>query len=394
MFIHVFFAFVLFFSFVKAETLEEILNKAEEKSPLLKSYKLQIEKLKGELLRAERIPNPEVEIEFGRILSQSESGFVLTSLTAVQPLRLWNEKKFAILSVKERLKAEKLFLKSNKNILFGNIYKAFYQALYMKELLKLKKQEKNLVEDIYKFVKSGYKLGEKTPLDVIRAEKEVYLVKSQIKELSADYQNSLQKLSSLAGFKVTSVDGDFFKIKDIENLSVEDIPAVKGYDFLIKSLKEDIKRQKALAKPQISIGLTVGEDEADLGKYEFGFLVSSTIPAFYRRQGEIFSLSAEKNRIIQEKKQKILELSSRLESIKRKIDVLKEILNSLDKDTIPKVKKALDIASTSFKNGAISFFEYSSIRKEYFDALNYKLRIVNQLHSLTGDFISIGGYKK
>lgn len=394
MFIRIFLSLFLFFTFVHAETFEDILKKAKEKSPLLKSYKLQVEKLKGNLIKAKRLPNPEVEVEFGRVLSQSESGFVLTSLTAVQSLRLWNEKTFAVLSVKEKIKAEKLFVEANKNAFFGKLYQAFYQALFLKELLKLKKQEETLVEDVYKFVKSGYKLGEKTPLDVIRAEKEISLVKSQLKELSADYQNSLKRLSSLAGFKVASVDGDFFKIENIKPISVESIPVVRGYDFLISSIKEKIKRQKALAKPQISIGFTVGEDEADLGKYEFGFVVSSTIPTFYRKQGEIFSLSAEKNSVIQEKKQKILEISSALESMRSKIKTLKEILNSLNRNTIPKVKEALNIASTSFKSGAISFFEYSSIRKEYFEALNYRLRVINQIHSLTGDFISIGGYQR
>ncbi|NPA51727.1 MAG: TolC family protein [Aquificae bacterium] len=379
---------------VKAQTLDQILKIAEENSPYLKANLFKIKATEGQLFQAKAVPNPQMNIEFGRIISQTESGLNLTGFSIQQQLRLWGEKKFAINSANLKKKAQEFYYDFQKNILYGQIYTNFYNALYYKQLINLKNQEYNLYKEILAFIKKSYKLGESTQLDLLRAQRELDFVKLQLDNLNTKYKTYLNTLSALAGENISDIEGDFFQISPLYEINLANHPLLKYYDLISQSIDEEIKRYKALAKPKISIGFVASEDEVDLGKYDFGLSINSTIPVFYKNKGQIISAIYRKKTNIQQKQQQILKLKADLKTIEQQYQVIKKQLKTLQEQTLPKVQETLKLGEKSFKNNVISFFEYSSINKQYFDTVAFKLQLLNQLHLLKGDYIKIGGFNQ
>ncbi len=385
----------LLIKIASAETLDEVINTALVESPFLKSYIYQAQSVEGEIKKAKSLPNPELNIEFGRIYSQidGESGFNITNFSIQQPLRLWGERKFAVSSSKLKKQAFDSFYQFQKNTLLSNIYKTFYKALSINYQIKVKKQEISTLENLYEFLQKSYQLGEITQLDVFRVEKDLNLAKVQLEKLKANYQAQLNTLSALAGKQIKSVKGNIYSFKEIKDINITNLPEIVYLKRQIESINYQIKRQKALSKPKISVGFVAGEDEVDLGKYDFGVAINSTIPVFYRRQGEIITLVNQKKMINQKIKQKELEYKAILKSIKKQIFILKNQLKKVENKVLPSISDALKLAEKSYKLRAITFLDYSTIRQQYYQTLYYKIDLALEIQNLYSDYIKIGGLR-
>ncbi len=390
MFIFIFLAVCILLFPLNAETLQDIYKKLND-SPVIKSYRYDVLKIQGDLISSQAYPNPEVELEFGRLVSQTESGFNLTSLSISQKLRLWGERNFAYLSLEKRLKSNQYLLNARINTLKGEVYKRFYKALYLKNIIRLREQEKIFVEKLLDFVKQSFSLGEKTELDVLRSKREYKTVLTQLTDLRSRYKAALKELEQITGFTIEDVEGNFYTLKGITDIDIKKLPFIRYLDLQIQSLEFQIKREKSLSKPQISVGLTVEEDPVETGKYEGGLFISSSVPVFYNRKGEILRLEYEKRKVLKERERVIKSTTAALERLRERYNSLSKILISINKEILPDTERALNIAKRSFKNNAISFFEFSSIRRDYFSTLDYKLKILYQIHQILGEFIKFGG---
>jgi len=376
------------------ETLEEVINIALRESPYIKKYQYQIKAVEGELIDRSGYYNPEVSVEFGRLYSQTDSGVTLTSFSVMERLRLWGEMDYAINSVKYKREAIGYLMEQEANKLSGEIYKAFYNSLYLKKQIMIKIKELKLVRDIYRYVSKSYKAGEIILLDVLRAKRDLEIVKIQLKNLEAKYRGSLNNLSALVGRKIKDVTGDLYYYPQLEDVDLEKLPINRYYDLMEKSLSEEVKRQKVLGKPQFAVGFVAGEDAVETGKYEFGVAVSTTLPIFNRNKGKVIQVLSEKNILLQEKRAQILNLKYSLKAVKSQYDLLKSQIYRIDREVIPELKEALTLARKGYHYGTLTFFEFSSVRKQYFDTLMYKAELSYQLHQLYGDYIKVGGFKR
>jgi len=390
------FIFLLFLTgAVYAETLEEIINTALIESPFLRSYSYQVKAVEGEIKKAKSFQNPTLNIGFGRVYSQidGESGFNITSFSIMQPLRLWGEKKYAVESAKLKKLAFDSFYNLQKNILISNLYKLFFSTLAVQERIKVKQQEIKTLKELYDFLQKSYQLGDITLLDVLRAGKELNLAQVELEKLKAQLRTSLNTLSSFVGKKIGKIEGNLYSFRNIKDVNIDKTPEILYYKTLIESLEKQIKRQKALSKPKISIGIGADEDEVDLGKYDFGFSISSTIPVFYRNQGEIIQLINQKNILFTKINQTKLSYKAQIDSLKSQEAILKSQLKKVDKQLIPAVSKAMKIGEKSYKLKAITFFEFSNIRKQYYESLYYRIKLAEDIQRTYGDYIKIGGLK-
>ena len=393
MFIRIFLIIFAFVAFSYGATFKDILEKAIEKSPYLKSVKTSVNSYEGQIIQAKRIFNPQLQIEFGRLVSQTESGFALTNLQLSQQLRLWGEKDFAIKSASLRKQAQEYFYEAQKRIFEGNLYQLFYEVLYLDYLIKIKENELSLLNQLKQFIDHKYKYGEALIIDVLRIDRDISIVKANLETLKAKKQAKELSLFAFAGIDPVKIEGNFedltFNLNKPKNL-----PLVSYYELLVKSFDAQIKRQKALAKPQISVGFVAGEDEVDLGKYEFGVNISSTIPVFYKNEGQIITLVNRKAQALQRKKQYELQYQAQLKAINSQIEIFKQQMKKIENTAISKLQKTLEVAQKGYQEGTISFLELSTIRKQYFDTLGLKANLIWQIHKTYGEYIKIGGYSK
>jgi len=381
------------FSIGSAETLEEVLKLAEENSPALKSNFYQVKSLEGNIKQAKALPNPQLYAEFGRLVSQTDSAPALTSFSITQNLRLWGERKLAVKSAVLQKKAQEYFFLDQKNLIFSQIYQLFYNAVYQRELLKIKKQQLKMYQDLYKYLEKGNKLGEFTKLDLLRAKRNLFIASTQVKNQQAKYTASLKELESLIGVKLKGVEGEISEKRKLADINLENLPIFRYYQLLINSLDTQIKRQKALAKPQVAVGVVVSEDEVDLGKYDAGLSINFTVPVFNKNQGQVINLTYQKKAVIEKERLTKVQIQNRLTALKTQIETVLSQIKVIEEKTIPEVKTSLELAEKSFKNRVITFFEFSSIQSQYFDTIKLKADLYFQYHQLIANYIRIGGLR-
>jgi len=376
-----------------SETFKQILDEALKNSPYIKSFEYQKNAYDGQILKAKSLYNPQINLEFGRLASQTESGFALTSLSITQQLRLWDEKDFAVQSAVLQKKAQEYFYSQQRNILAGQLYQIFYEILFIEEKIKIKENELKNLKELYRFIKKKYEFGDALLIDVLRLEKDISILKIELGNLKADKISKKSYLFSLAGIKLTNIEGDFYKLNDLYNVNTNNLPLLKYYDLMIKSYDSQIDRQRALAKPQISLSIIAEEDPTANGKYEFGIGISSTLPIFYKNQGEIIRLINKKKSLIEKSRQYKLQYISQINAIQNQYKILKSQIGKVDNFAIKSLKESLKIAELGYKEGSITFLELSNIRKQYYQTLIYKAELYYQLHNLYGELIKIGGIK-
>ncbi len=374
---------------VKAETLEQVIQKGIENSPFLRVYLYKTKSVDGEIKNSKQIPNPELDIELGRLYSQKsgDSRLAITNLTVSQPLRLWGEWEFAVKSAKFKKFAYQKLYEYQKNVLISKIYKQFYTALSVKEKIKIKEMELKNLENLYQFMKKSYKFGEITKLDLLRIEREISLVKIELEKLKVKFKTELLKLSSLVGVNIKDVEGNFFTIPELKEADLQNLPEIEYYSYLIKSVQESIKREKAVGKPNIKIGFIT--EEGDKGKYQFGLTASSSIPLFNRNQGKVLELVYKEKSLIEKRKYIRIRYENEINSLRNQINVLKEQFKIIKNETLPSIEKSLKLAEKSYRFRTITYFEFSNVRKQYYETLYYQINLLNEIHQLYGDYLKI-----
>ena len=389
------FTFVIGLLFINSsfgETFSQILKRLEKESPYIHSLKEFIKKAEGDIITAKAFDNPQLYIAFGRLYSQTDSGIALTDFAISQKLKLWGSRKFAFEEANIQKKLLYLTSLNLKNQYIGEIYQLFHRALTLKKKLQIQEKNLELSRESYRFIEESFKLGEETKINLLRAKRELKKSQLEYQKASLEYETTLKELSGKAGFDIYTVEEENLK-PPTESISVESLPQIQILDKQIKKIEKSISLQKALAKPQISVELMGGEDPVDLGKYEFGIGISSTIPVFNQNKGEILKFSAEKNYL----KKTYLYLknfySLKIYSLKSKLRLLNQQLEKLNKTIIPEVEEGIKLAEESLRLKEITPFEFYNWKRQYTDTLLYKIQLQFEIYQTIGEFIKIGGLK-
>ncbi len=381
------------YSFSYGETVKQLIDYALKNSPMIKSKIYEMKQSEGEIKSAEALPNPEAYVQFGRLYSQSESGFNLTEFSVHQPLKLWGTRKNAVEEALLKKEAAQLKLQFYKNQIAGQVYQLFFQTLFAKEVLSIKKENYNLSLSLHNLVKKSYRLGEETKLNLLRSEKELKLSYLEFKQAENTYQSKLRELSSIVGKEIKDIKGSISDINNLHQIQLENLPEIKYLSKISASIDKAIETQKGLSKPQLGIEFIASEDAAELGKYEFGIGITASVPVFYRNQGEILKLINQKKSVLFEKKQKELFYRSKIKNIKSRYSLLKSQIDELDRQILPSLSQALKLAEKSYKMRAITLFELSDIKKQYFNTLIYRASLLKDVHNTIGEYIKIGGMR-
>ncbi|MCX7759958.1 MAG: TolC family protein [Hydrogenothermaceae bacterium] len=382
------YAILLISSISKAETFEEILQKAYE-SDIIKGKEYEVKSFEGEIIKAKAFANPEIYTEFGRVINKSNSSATLTELYLTQPLYLYGLRRYKTQEAINIYNSAKYGFDLFKREFIADIYYQFYEALYQKELLDIAAKELTFSEEIYNFVKKTYQLGEISKVDFLRSEKDYNLAKINFEKQQLLYKQSLEKLSATIGYLVKDVSGDFQKIEHIKQITISELPQIKIYRENISALENQENYYRSLAKPQFSVGFITREPFKN--NYEAGFFLSVQLPIFYRYSGEIISARNKKAYFENLSKYTSDSLKIKVDSLTKTDQILRQQLKDIEENIIPTLNQQLQLANKSYKLKVIKLFELTNIKNDYFQTIRYRAEILNQLHKNFSEYLRIGG---
>lgn len=363
---------------------------AIENSPQLKGIQAEVLSYKGKRLAYRSVLNPNLNIEAGNF-GTSKEGFSkapLYGITYTQPLAYPSLYRSVHEVYTLQSRALDYRIKAERNRLAYDLYLLFYQALHMKELLKVLEKEVELQREIRDFVERSFMLGETTRLELLRANRELELLEGERRITQARYTALLRELSTLVGREVKEVEGEL-TLPEWKELQLAESPIFRYYSATIESVSRQMQVEKVLSRPSYSVSFTA-EKVADR---EYGFRVglSVSLPLFYRREGEVLELTAQKEMLSAEMKAQMQKASAQLESAKVQFQQIKQEVERIEKELLPQAQRELELALKSYKLRTITLIELSQTRKSYYDLLKRRLELLLLAHSEYAKGIVFGG---
>ncbi len=375
--------------------IDEAMRTALEKSPQIKALEEEIKVFEGMERSALAFPNPEVRFESGFLTTDEDGkpkGRSLYLIEFNQPVPLWNVRGKSRNVVLKEKEAFENAVESQKRAILGDVYRSFYNSLYLKEIARIWEENYETAKEVERFVRKAYELGEVTQLELLRAKREMDLARVQYKVALSEYRASLKELSRLIGAEVDEVEGDLRTYPSLREVDVESLPTVVSIKKGIERVERQIELEKALAKPQLSAGFVV--EDADGDYYGVRGAITLDLPLFYRRQGEILQNVALRKALKRRLEAELLRVKRRLESVRIRIETLEGELRKLEEEVIPRAREELALALRSYTNRVITLLELSDVRRRYYELLINRAELILSIHETYSEFIEIGGWKR
>ncbi len=372
----------------------EAIKIAIENNPRIKALEERLKTFEGLKISAGAFPNPSLRFESGFITTDKDfepEGRILYLLEYEQPLPLWGirEKRKRVIQKEEE--AFRNLIDSEKRVLAGEVYIAFYESLFRKEVVRIWEENYRVAKEVLEFVKKSYEYGEATPLELLRARREENIAKIRLQIARAEYEASLRRLSGLIAKEVKDVEGNLRELLNLKSVNPEEVPSVLSLKNRVEAFTRRLEVERALSKPQLGFGFIVEDSEE--GYYGLRALISAEIPFFYRRQGEIISALSERNATKKEMEAEILRVRTALNSIKVMFDTILSQIRKLEEEVIPQAEEELELALKSYRERVITLLELSDVRRRYYELLIQRAELYRDLHRVYGEFIKIGGYE-
>ena len=375
--------------------IDEAIRTALERSPQIKALEEEVKVFDGMERSATAFPNPELRLESGFLTNDKDGkpkGRALYLVEFNQPIPLWGVRGKARKVVQKEREAFENLVEARKREILAEVYRSFYNSLFLKELAKIWEENYETAKEVEKFVEKAYELGEVTELELLRAKRERSIAEVQFRVARSKYEASLKELSRLIGEEVKEVEGELTAEAVMREVDIDSLPAVVSIRKRIEATERQIELEKALAKPRLAAGFVV--EDADGEYYGFRGALTFELPVFYRRQGEILQNVALKRALKKRLEAELLRVKNKLESVKIRLGVLRRELEKLEREVIPRAREELALAIRSYKLRVITLLELSDVRRRYYELLINRAELLSAMHETYSEFIEIGGWKR
>ena len=376
------------------ETIDEVIGIALKESPRIKAIEKELDVYKGLEISASAFPNPEARLESGFVTNDRDGkpkGRIFNTLEFDQPLPLWGIREKGRRVVRKEREAFQNIVEARKREVIAEIYRKFYESLFRKEVVKVWEENLKTAEEVEEFVRKAYELGEVTPLELLRAQREKDLARIQLEIAKAKFSASLKELSALVGREIKDVEGELSAVAKPETIKTEDVPTVQALRKRVQALEEGIRLEKALAKPTVGVGFVIEDSEE--GYYGLRGSLMVGLPIFYRRQGEILQKVVQKEVVRQRISAERLLIENKIKSINLRLGVILGQLEKLEKEVLPRAKEELELAIKSYRLRVITLLELSDVRRRYYELLLNRAELLRDAHSIYSEFVAIGGWR-
>lgn len=247
---------------VKAQTLENHIQEAQENNPKLQASYKQFEAALEKINQVGTLPNP--TLSFGYFISPVETRIgpqqAKLSLSQKFPWFGTQQAKEDLASIEAKVKYQGFV--DIQNLLSYDVQQAYYKVFEVVQHLKWQQKNLNLLNTYKQLATSAFSNSKGTLTDVLRTEIEIKnaktdidLLKKAVSPLSITFNRLLNRPDSVSIIMEDSVKmSDFLEMPDFQN-AINNHPSVLAIDH-----KEEIEKQKqqVIKKqglPQVGAGL-------------------------------------------------------------------------------------------------------------------------------------------
>jgi cobalt-zinc-cadmium efflux system outer membrane protein len=357
-----------------AYTLEAVIDVALQRSPTITGAKASIEQSRGQQVTAGAYPNPSVTGMAGRgSIRDPSNGVSITerTFTVEQPLE-WPAKRQARQRAAEAgVAGASAGLDEAKVTLVSQVKVAFYQLLMAQKEQELSAQNLGTVKEVLRTVTARVEAGDATKFDLMKATVEVQKATKELARTVNAVVAARAGLNSRAAGalgKAFHIQGEFRSLQQDINLesltaqALEDHPTLRRVSRLLDQADHALAYEKAARMPNISVQ---GQYHREAGDESVTGGLSIPIPIWYRRQGEIQSALASRQRLEADRDRLRNDLIQAITQHGQEVRTAKDQIDVFEQGLLKQAEETLRIATFSFRQGAASLLELFDAQRVY-----------------------------
>lgn len=354
--------------------LNEIVELALARNPLVTFAEGQIEQQRGVQTTAGAYPNPTVggASGHGELRDTANPGLgsslgrqSLTeyNVTVGQPVE-WPAMRAARQRVADLgLATANVGLLETQLNLRSLVKVAFYDLLLAQQDAALARRNLEIIEGVQRIVKARVKSGEAPQFEAIKAEVEVLKAKQQLARADNLVRVSRVTVNTLTGGSLGTayvISGDFIDIpkeivlEGLMNRMMSQHPTIQRLFRSVEQSDWKIEFERQMRVPTVTVG---GSYWREMGREAYQGGLSVPMPIWYRRQGEIASSLGAKRREEAELLRARNELARSIHQHYQDARTTAELIDVFDKGLLKQASEALRLAQFSFQQGASSLLE-------------------------------------
>jgi len=363
-------------------TLEQALDLARARAPVILSARARVEEARGRLKGASVLfqQNPTIETEAGPRLS-TPNRFTDVDVALTQEFELGGRRKARIAGAEAGVAKEVADSGEVTRRLLREVAATFSRALAAQERLRLLGTTEKLAQEFLAIADRRYRAGDVAILEVNLSRTSLARARAELRIAAADLSTELGELRVLLGMRTgesLSVVGDLRERRAYEqsallSRSLEERPDFQALQAELGEAQADIRLAEGFKWPDFGLTARYKRDTGD-NVYQGG--VKLTLPVFSRGQElqAVGSARASRIRLEMEALRNAVqhEVASSFETYESRVEASSE----LERGALPSLSDNETLSKRSYEEGEIGVAELLLIRKEMLDT---RLAYVNSL---------------
>jgi cobalt-zinc-cadmium efflux system outer membrane protein len=355
-------------------SLSEIVALAVEHSPTLAGAEGAMMQSRGQRIAAGAYLNPSISGVAGRgAIRDPSTGTRITerTVTVEQPLEWLGKRQARQEAADAGIAGASAGLEETKLNLVTEVKVAFYQLLLSQRDAELATQNVSTVEEVLRTVKARVAAGEATSFDTMKAGVEVQKAQKEMARTRNVLLVAKSRLNTLAAGalgKQFSIMGDFQSLKqevDPDRLLAQAVahhPALRRLTKLAEQAEHTVRFERESRMPTISVQW---QYHREAGDESLTAGLSVPFPVWYQRQGEIETALGAKRRAEAEQLRDQNELEQAITQHAQEVRTAQEQLVVFETGLLKQAEQTLNVARTSFRQGAASLLDVLDAQRVY-----------------------------
>ncbi len=357
-------------------TITKALNLAMRRSPILKSYSLEIRIKEAAALQASLIPNPELDVELENFAGSGPLRAFKASETTIsvgQLIELAGKRgKRTRLAELEKDLARFSFRSKQLDVFLQTVI-SFNRVLVLQELVKLNKQLLKLAREFKMNIERRVRAGRLSPAELDRAEVEVANAQIAWQRRTKELIVARHDLAAVWGSKKVTfqkVQGNLeilFTLPSFEKLLalLKQNPDWARWETVHKRSKaaQSLAQAYAIPDPVIRIGWRTFNESRDRA-FVAGF--SLPLPIFNRNQGTVQESALRMRQSTFQEGRFQVQLQARLTRLYQGMKATYQTLRTLKNNIIPQAQQAFRTIKQGYQQGKFGFLDVLDAQRTLF----------------------------
>ena len=356
-------------------TLQQAVEEAFARSPVLRASRAELEQAEGRLLTAKIFPfNPELSAEAARREGPTQTN-TDKGVTLAQEFQIGGQRRRGTAQASAQLEAARAQLLREKRLLAARVRAAFVGALRARELLEVERSNAELAQSLAEVARKRFKSGAAAQMEVNLGQVQVGRAERDLRLAEGAYEVARTVLAEVVGLDPShppELDGKLEiparKLPPMAELlaAADNTRAdLESFRRTTEAAEARIELSRRQRIPNLTLAAFFGREEGT--DRLSGGALNIRIPVFNRNQGRIAEARAAHRQTLAETEATELQVRQEVAASLARYQASRAASLSLQQQVLGTLDENLELLQRSFEAGKTGWTDVLVFRREFVD---------------------------